>query len=99
MNGDRLLLLVFHWLSEVSPPLECNLLLHHIYLGPAEQISNKQAVGLGGTELDLHSRPEKVEATDDDEQNMDQGLNPKPEVVVGTKKKNKSFLSRLFRRK
>ena len=54
---------------------------------------------MGGTELDLHSRPEKVEATDDDEQNMGQGLNPKPEVVVGTKKKNKSFLSRLFRRK
>ena len=83
----------------VSPPFECNLLFHHIRLGPAEQISNKQAVGLGGPEFDLHSRPEKVEATDDDEQNMGQGLNPKPEVVVGTKKKNKSFLSRLFRRK
>ena len=99
VHGDRLLLLVFHWLQAVSPPFECTLLFHHIHLGPAEQISNKQAVGLVGTEFDLHSRPEKVEATDDDEQNMGQGLNPKPEVVVGTKKKNKSFLSRLFRRK
>ena len=94
VHGDRLLLLVFHWLSEVSPPVECNLLFYHIYLGPAEQIFNQQSVDLVGTEFALNSRPEKVETNDDDE-----NMGPKPEVVVKDKKKNKSFLNRLFRRK
>ena len=91
MHGGRL--------SEVSPPFECNLLFHHIHLGPAKQISNEQAVGLVGSGCELHSRPEQVEVNDDDEQDRGQGPNPTPEVVVGPKKKNKSFLSRLFRRK
>ena len=94
VHGDRLLLLVVHWLSEVSPPVECNLLFYHIHLGPAEQISNQQSVDLVGTEFALNSRPEKVETNDDDE-----NMGPKPEVVVKDKKKNKSFLNRLFRRK
>ena len=88
MKEDKLLLLVFHWLLEVSPSLECSLLLHHIHLGPAEQISNEQSVGLD-TVSALPSRPEKVEPIDGDKQNMGQGA----------KKKNKSFLSRIFRRK
>ena len=46
-----------------------------------------------------HFQWESVETNDDDEQNMGQGLRPKPEVVVKDKKKNKSFLNRLFRRK
>ena len=86
MNEDKLLLLVFHWLLEVSPSLECNLLLHHIHLGPAEQISNEQSVDTASA---LPSRPEKVGTIDGDKQNMGQGA----------KKKNKSFLSRIFRRK
>ena len=86
MKKDKLLLLVLHWLLEVSPSLECNLLLHHIHLGPAEQISNEQSVDTASA---LPSRPEKVGTIDGDKQNMGQGA----------KKKNKSFLSRIFRRK
>ena len=89
MKEDKLLLLVFHWLLGVSPSLECSLLLHHIHLGPAEQISNEQSVGLVDTASALPSRPEKVGTIDGDKQNMGQGA----------KKKNKSFLSRIFRRK
>ena len=86
MKENKLLLLVFHWQLEVSPSLECNLLLHHINLGPAEQISNEQSVDTASA---LPSRPEKVGTIDGDKQNMGQGA----------KKKNKSFLSRIFRRK
>ena len=86
MKEDKLLLLVFHWLLGVSPSLECSLLLHHIHLGPAEQISNEQSVDTASAPP---SRPEKVGTIDGDKQDMGQGA----------KKKNKSFLSRIFRRK
>ena len=86
MKEDKLLMLVFHWLLEVSPSLECNLLLHHNHLDPAEQISNERSVDTASA---LPSRPEKVGTIDGDKQNMGQGA----------KKKNKSFLSRIFRRK
>ena len=99
VHGDRLLLLVVHWLSEVSPPLEYNLLYYYIHLGPAEQISNKQSVDLVDTESGLNTRPEEVETNDGDKKNMGPGLNTKPEGVERNKKKNKSFLTRLFRRK
>ena len=69
--------------------------IYHIHLVPAEQISNQQSVDLVGTELALNSRPEKVETDDDGEQNT----SPNPEVMVQAKKKNRSFLNRLFRRK
>ena len=58
------------------------------HLGPAEQISNEQSVGLD-TVSAVPSRPEKVEPIDGDQQNKGQG----------SKKKNRSFLSRIFRRK
>ena len=85
MKEDKLLLLVFHWLLEVRPSLECNYYFI-IHLGPAEQISNEQSVDTASAPP---SRPEKVGTTDGDKQDMGQGA----------KKKNKSFLSRIFRRK
>ena len=57
-----------------------------IHLGPAEQISNEQSVDTASAPP---SRPEKVGTIDGDKQDMGQGA----------KKKNKSFLSRIFRRK
>ena len=58
------------------------------HLGSAEQISKEQSVGLD-TVSAVPSRPEKVEQNDGDKQNMGQGA----------RKKNRSFLSRIFRRK
>ena len=86
MKEDKLLLLGLHWPLEVSPFLRMYSSTSSFHLGPAEQISNEQSVDTASA---LPSRPEKVGTIDGDKQNMGQGA----------KKKNKSFLSRIFRRK